>query len=82
MPRPCAVETRVGRYTDGLSDKDWMPRARPVGDSRSALNSSKRETPRDKPVASGSFVFVLLATNMKFHGASPWYLFEFLCKAD
>ena len=30
MPRPCAVETRVGRYTDGLSDKDWMPRARPV----------------------------------------------------
>jgi hypothetical protein len=30
LPRPCAVETRVGRYTDGLSDKDWMPRARPV----------------------------------------------------
>jgi hypothetical protein len=30
MPRPCAVETRVGRYTNGLSDKDWMPRARPV----------------------------------------------------
>jgi hypothetical protein len=19
------VETRVGRYTDGLSDEDWMP---------------------------------------------------------
>jgi hypothetical protein len=27
------------------------------GDSRSVLSSSKRETPRDKPVASGDFVF-------------------------
>jgi hypothetical protein len=27
------------------------------GDSRSVISSSKRETPRDKPVASGDFVF-------------------------
>jgi hypothetical protein len=54
MPRPCAVETRVGRYTDGLSDKDWH-----------------LET----------LFLILLAANMKFHGTSPWYLFDFLCKA-
>jgi hypothetical protein len=24
---------------------------------------------------------ILLAANMKFHGTSPWYLFDFLCKA-
>jgi hypothetical protein len=23
---------------------------------------------------------ILLAANMKFHGTSPWYLFDFLCK--
>jgi hypothetical protein len=44
MPRPCAVETRVGRYTNGLSDKDRMPRDKPVEIHVLALNSSKRET--------------------------------------
>jgi hypothetical protein len=24
---------------------------------------------------------IRLAANMKFHGTSPWYLFDFLCKA-
>jgi hypothetical protein len=47
------VETRVGRYTDGLSDKDWH-----------------LET----------LFLILLAANMKFHGTSPWHLFDFLCK--
>jgi hypothetical protein len=75
MPRPCAVETRVGRYTDGLSNKRLDATGSSRGDSRSALNSGKRETPRDKPVASGDFVLIVLAANMKFHGTSLWYLF-------
>jgi hypothetical protein len=44
------------------------------GDSRSALNSSKREIPRDKPVASGDFGLILLTANVKFHGTRPWHL--------
>src|SRR5215813_7487517 len=50
------------------------------GGSRSQLNSNKRETPRGKPVASVDLEFwIHLATNVRFHGTSPWHL-EFLCK--
>ena len=44
------------------------------GGSRSQPRSSQRETPRGEPVASGSWVFDLLATIVKLHGASPWHL--------
>jgi len=52
-----------------------MPRACPVERSRSELISSERETPRDKPVASGDLSFrFCLAANVKLYGTSPWHL--------
>ena len=52
-----------------------MPRGLPRGDSRSLLCSSKREAPRDEPVASSIFSWdLLLAAIVKLHGTSPWHL--------
>src|SRR5262245_5438568 len=50
-----------------------MPRACPVESHVDAYRSIERETPGDKPVASGnpgSFV----ATSLRLHGTSPWSL--------
>jgi hypothetical protein len=58
-----------------------MPRPWVVEDSRSWLNSSKRETPRDEPVASGIWVGFVLAANVRLHGTSPWHLYPRL-KSD
>ena len=41
------------------------------GDSRSALNSSKRETPRDKPVASGDFGFDSVSSKHEIPRGKP-----------
>ena len=44
--------------TEGLFKQEArMPRPWAVEDSRSKLNSSKREAPWGKPMASGNFVF-------------------------
>src|SRR6185503_10339324 len=57
-----------------VADATGLPR----GGSRFQLNSSERETPRDKPVASLNFdPGLYLAANAKLHGASPWHLLEF-----
>jgi len=52
MPRACPVECHAGRYTNPSNQQNWMPRPCAVEDSRFQLNSSEREAPRDKPVAS------------------------------
>jgi hypothetical protein len=61
MPRPCAVELHAGwlhhLYQLGL-DATALCR----GGSRSQLNSSERESPRGKPVASGNFVLILCSS--------------------
>jgi hypothetical protein len=46
------------------------------GDSRSALNSSKRETPRDKPVASGDFGFDSVSSKHEIPRGKPVVSFD------
>jgi hypothetical protein len=74
MPRACPVEYYVCRYSNSegrLIDATGLSR----GDSRYQLDSDKRETPRDKPVASWILVpGACIAASVRLHGTSPWHL--------
>src|SRR5262245_41263061 len=50
-----------------------MPRACPVEFHARRYSSRQREPPRDKPVAS-SREPLLVAANVRLHGARPWHL--------
>ena len=69
--------SRGVRYTDSFLIRKLDATALRRGGSRSQLNSSKREAPRCEPVASAAMALDSgLATNVRFHGTSPWHLFD------
>src|SRR6266446_3325337 len=83
MPRPCAVEVHVCRYEESWN-RIMMPRPCAVevhvscySNRKLWTDSSKRETPRGKPVASRKILCFLIATSVRLHGTSPWYLSAF-----
>jgi len=58
-----------------------MPRARPVESHAPCYIAENREPPRHKAVASDRYVEVAyVATIMKLHGTSPWYLSHSPCR--